>query len=115
MNVLTLAPPVEALARFGRALSDPTRARILLALNSRPRYPAELSDELGVSRQSISNHLASLRDCGLVVVRPEGRRSRYELSDIKLHHALTELLEVVLVVDPACACMDDIPGLKVDA
>ena len=93
----------QVLARFGHALSDPTRSRLLLALREAPGYPAELADLLGVSRQSLSNHLACLRGCGLVVTVPEGRRTRYELADSRLAHALGDLLGVVLTVDPA-AC-----------
>ena len=93
----------EVLARFGHALSDPTRSRLLLALREAPGYPAELAELLGVSRQGLSNHLACLRGCGLVVATPEGRRVRYELADARLAHALGDLLGVVLAVDPA-AC-----------
>lgn len=93
----------QVLARFGHALSDPTRARLLLALREAPGYPADLAETLGVSRQSLSNHLACLRGCGLVVATPEGRRTRYELADSRLGHALGDLLGVVLTVDPA-AC-----------
>jgi ArsR family transcriptional regulator, cadmium/lead-responsive transcriptional repressor len=89
----------QVLARFGHALSDPTRARLLLALREAPGYPAELADLLGVSRQSLSNHLACLRGCGLVVAVPQGRRMRYELADAQLAHALSDLLGVVLAVD----------------
>jgi len=74
----------------------------MLALVDGPAYPAELAERMGVSRQSLSNHLACLRGCGLVVAEPEGRRTRYELADPKLGTALTALLEVVLAVDPAC-------------
>lgn len=96
------------LARFGAALSDPTRARVLLALREAPGYPAELADLLGVSRQSLSNHLACLRGCGVVVAVPEGRRVRYELADQQLRHALTDLLGAVLTVDPdQCATSSD--------
>ena len=91
----------EVLARFGHALSDPIRARMLLALRETPAYPAELAELLGTSRQNISNHLACLRGCGLVVAAPEGRRTRYELADARLAHALGDLLGVVLAVDPA--------------
>ncbi len=88
------------MARFGHALSDPTRARVLLALRESPSYPSDLAELLGVSRQSLSNHLTCLRGCGLVVAVPEGRRSRYELADPRLAHALTDLMSVVLAVDP---------------
>lgn len=94
----------SVLARCGYALSDPTRARILLALRDAAAYPSDLADLIGVSRQSLSNHLACLRGCGLVVAAPEGRRMRYELADPRLGQALTNLLSVVLAVDPAhCA------------
>ncbi|MFD1811960.1 ArsR/SmtB family transcription factor [Rhodococcus gannanensis] len=95
----------DALARFGHALSDGTRTQILLSLRSGPGYPAELADQAGVSRQLLSNHLACLRGCGLVVAVPEGRRSRYELADARIGRALDDLLGLVLAVDPAC-CPD---------
>jgi ArsR family transcriptional regulator, cadmium/lead-responsive transcriptional repressor len=95
----------EVLARFGHALSDPTRSRLLLALRDGPGYPAALAELLGATRQNVSNHLACLRGCGLVVSMPEGRRTRYELADARLGHALGDLLGVVLAVDPA-ACPD---------
>lgn len=97
------------LARFGHALSDPTRTRILLALRDAPGYPADLADMLGVSRTNLSNHLACLRGCGLVVAVPEGRRTRYELADARLAHALNDLLGLVLATDPA-ACPTDEAG-----
>jgi ArsR family transcriptional regulator, cadmium/lead-responsive transcriptional repressor len=92
----------EVLARFGHALSDPTRARLLLTLRDAPGYPADLAELLGTSRQNLSNHLACLRGCGLVVAVPQGRRVRYELADPRLAHALGDLLGVVLAVDLAC-------------
>lgn len=95
----------QVLARFGHALSDPIRARLLLALRESPGYPAELADLVRTTRQNMSNHLACLRGCGLVVAVPEGRRTRYELADGRIGHALGDLLGLVLAVDPA-ACPD---------
>ncbi|WP_033314607.1 metalloregulator ArsR/SmtB family transcription factor [Streptomyces iakyrus] len=104
--MLVAATQAEVLARFGRALADPIRCRILLALRERPDYPAELADQLGISRTRLSNHLACLRDCGLVVAVPEGRRVRYELSDPRLAHALGDLLGTVLAVNTEITCPD---------
>jgi len=80
---------------------------VLLTLRDGPAYPAELAESLGVSRQVMSNHLACLRGCGLVVASPDGRRTRYELTDQRLAHALTDLLDLVLVVDPECCGGED--------
>lgn len=99
-RMLATATHIDALARFGHALSDSTRARVLLALRQSPQYPAELADELGVSRTKLSNHLACLRGCGLVVATPEGRRTRYELADSSIARALDDLARTVLAVDP---------------
>ncbi len=100
----------DALSRFGYALSDSTRTQILLRLRQAPGYPSELADAIGVSRQILSNHLACLRGCGLVVAVPEGRRSRYELADPRIGRALDDLTGLVLAVDPACCPAADADG-----
>jgi DNA-binding transcriptional ArsR family regulator len=87
----------QALALVGRALADDSRRRILLALADRHGYPAELAQRLGLSRSNVSNHLACLRDCGLVVPRFEGRRIRYELADPRIAPILGDLMSLVLV------------------
>ncbi|MGZ8801100.1 MAG: ArsR/SmtB family transcription factor [Mycobacterium sp.] len=69
-----------------------------------------LADRIGVSRQTLSNHLACLRGCGLVTVSPEGRRSRYDLADPRIAHALDDLIGLVFAVDPACCPATDEQG-----
>ena len=97
---------LDALGRVGRALADPTRCRILLTLLAGPAYPAQLAADLELTRGNVSNHLACLRGCGLVVATPEGRQVRYELADPHLADALRELAEVVLAVDPGHPDLD---------
>ncbi|GGX18468.1 ArsR/SmtB family transcription factor [Streptomyces lomondensis] len=104
--MLTIAPEVEVLARFGRALADPIRCQLLLALRNAPAYPSDLADKIGVSRPRLSNHLACLRDCGLVVAVPDGRRTRYELADPRLGHALDDLRTAVVAVQTDRTCVD---------
>lgn len=102
--MLTIASDTEALSRFGRALADPIRCRLLLVLRNGPAYPAEMAERLGISRTRLSNHLACLRGCGLVITVPDGRRVRYELADRRLGHAIDDLRAAVLAVatDPSC-------------
>jgi DNA-binding transcriptional ArsR family regulator len=102
--MLTIAPRAEALSRLGRAVADPTRSRILLSLMSAPGYSAQLARELGLTRTNVSNHLACLRGCGIVVAEPEGRRTRYEIADPHLTAALNSLVEVTLAVDRSAPC-----------
>ncbi|PXY28980.1 transcriptional regulator [Prauserella sp. PE36] len=105
--MLTCETRGAALARLGRALADPTRCRILVALLDGVSYPGKLAESLGLSRSNVSNHLACLRGCGLVVAAYEGRQVRYELADPHLARALGELVHVVLAVDTDKPCLDD--------
>jgi DNA-binding transcriptional ArsR family regulator len=104
-RMLTLVPEVEAMSRVGRALADPTRCRILLHLLDGPAYPAAVAASLGLTRPNVSNHLACLRGCGIVVASPEGRQVRYELVDAELAEALRHLVAVTLV--STCDPCDD--------
>lgn len=88
---MSLTVDLGVLHRVGTALADPTRRRILVELLAGPAYPTELADQLGTSRANLSNHLACLRDCGLVTATAEGRRIRYDLADPRLSDALTLL------------------------
>jgi DNA-binding transcriptional ArsR family regulator len=105
--MLTTAPRLDVMNRLGRALADPTRSRILLRLLEEPGYPARLAEELQLTRTNVSNHLACLRGCGIVVAVPEGRRTRYEIADGHLTAALESLVDVVLAVDDGTGCSDE--------
>lgn len=105
-RMLTLASRFDAMNRIGRAMSDPTRSRILLELLDAPGYPAQLAQSLALTRTNVSNHLACLRGCGLVVAAPEGRRTRYEIADPHLAAALRSLLEVAVAVEDGTECTD---------
>ncbi len=91
--MLTIASRLDVMNRLGRALADPTRSRIILTLLDRPAYPAELARDLDLTRSNVSNHLACLRDCGIVAAEPEGRKTRYEIADP--HLALLQRLAAV--------------------
>lgn len=79
---------LTTLGRVGTALADPTRRRVLVQLIEGAGYPAEMAEDFGTTRANLSNHLACLRECGLVTATAEGRRVRYELADQKLAEAL---------------------------
>jgi DNA-binding transcriptional ArsR family regulator len=107
--MLTCETREAALARVGRALADPTRCRILIALLDGANYPGQIAEQLGLTRSNVSNHLSCLRGCGLVVATYQGRQVHYVLADAHLAHALGELVQVVLAVEPAEDCQDEQP------
>src|SRR5712691_1639774 len=70
------AAPVETdlVAKYFRALGDPTRLRILLLLREAEELAVgELVTRLRVSQPKVSNHLACLRWCGFVKTRRDHR------------------------------------------
>jgi ArsR family transcriptional regulator, cadmium/lead-responsive transcriptional repressor len=102
-TVLKATVDLDALGRIGTALADDTRRRLLVELLDGPRYPSDLVDALDLTKANVSNHLACLRGCGLVVAEPEGRRVRYELADERFATALRQLTELALPPADGCA------------
>jgi ArsR family transcriptional regulator, cadmium/lead-responsive transcriptional repressor len=68
-------------AKLFRGLGDPSRLSILETLRGGPRTVSEIVAATGLSQPNASNHLACLRDCGLVRSEPSGRFVTYALSD----------------------------------
>lgn len=83
--------PPTATVRLYRALGDETRLRILRLLADRDRYLTELANELGLSKPTISHHLALLRTAGLVTVNEEGNLTYYTLRRDRVLDAGPEL------------------------
>jgi DNA-binding transcriptional ArsR family regulator len=95
------------LSRVGTALADPTRRRVLVQLIDGPGYPAEMAEDFGATRANLSNHLACLRECGLVTATAEGRRVRYELADQRL----ADGLRILAALDQPGTCASEVTGL----
>ena len=106
--MLINAARLDVMHRLGRTMADPTRSRILLTLLEGPEYPAVLARDLGLTPSNVSNHLACLRDCGIVVGQHQGRQTRYEIADPHLAQALTALVDTTLAVDEAAPCIDPV-------
>src|SRR5215467_3913362 len=63
-----------------RALSDPTRIRIVSLLEKDELSVAELQEITRMGQSRISTHLGLLQDSGLVQSRREGKRTFYRLT-----------------------------------
>ncbi len=79
----------EAMARYFRALGDPTRLRILELLLTGERTVSELMEAIEASQSRISNHLACLRWCRFVESERVGRNVVYRITNARLRHLLT--------------------------
>ena len=76
------------MSRVFKALSDPTRRRILELLRERPKSAGELADHFNVSKPAMSAHFAVLREAGLVDSQKHGKSVIYELQMSVLEDAL---------------------------
>ena len=61
-------------------LGDPTRREVFERLRSGPLSVGEIARDMPVSRPAVSQHLAVLKDAGLVTDRPMGTRRVYSID-----------------------------------
>lgn len=78
-----------------KALSDPTRLRLLLALRGRELCACQLVALCGLAGSTVSRHLALLHRAGLVVSRKDERWVHYRLPGREAPAAVREALDWV--------------------
>ena len=71
-----------------KALSDPTRRRVLELLRQRPMTAGELSEHFSVSKPTMSAHFNVLREADLVDARKQGTTITYRIKLSVLEDAL---------------------------
>lgn len=79
------ATTATQLARTFKALSDPTRLRIISALSHDEMCVHDLAATVGLSQSAVSHQLRTLREMRLVRFRKEGRHVYYTLDDEHVH------------------------------
>lgn len=75
---------VAVLAKFFRALGDPTRLRLLEFLMGGEHTVSECVLHVGLAQGRVSAHLGCLADCGYVEVRRAGRYAYYRTNEPKV-------------------------------
>mgnify|MGYP001826300793 CR=1 FL=1 len=78
-------------ARLMKAMSNAKRLLILCQLANAERSVGELATAVGLSQSALSQHLASLREAGLVGTRRESQAIFYRLQS----RAVTGILEAL--------------------
>ena len=78
-----------------KGLADPKRLLILNALRDGERSVTDLVDDLDIPQANVSQHLAVLRDRGLVTGRRDGQWVYYSLTSKKIVEAMDLLREVM--------------------
>jgi ArsR family transcriptional regulator, virulence genes transcriptional regulator len=86
----------ELQASMLRSLASAHRLRILHLLGAQPCEVNEIARDLGLNQAAASQHLAAMRNVGLVEAIRDGRTVRYRLADQQIL-AACELMRAVLV------------------
>ncbi len=81
--------------RVCKAIADPKRLFIIAALRDGELSVGDLAESLGVSHSNASQHLAVLRDRGIVTTRPSGTSVFYALRSQKILAAIDLMREFV--------------------
>jgi DNA-binding transcriptional ArsR family regulator len=89
------AQGLELKAKLFNGFADLSRLAILETLRDGPLSVTEIVAATGLSQSNASNHLACLRDCGLVTRDQRGRYVYYHLSDERVG-ALLGLADTLL-------------------
>lgn len=72
---------IDRASRSLKAMSHPLRLKILCTLGDREVSVQEIVDQVGTSQSNISQHLAILRDKGILAARKDANRVFYRVSD----------------------------------
>ena len=78
-----------------KGLADPKRLLIINSLRDGAMSVSEICDGLQIPQSNVSQHLAILRDKGLVVAEREGQFVYYSLTSKKIIEAMDLLREVM--------------------
>lgn len=90
------------MARIARAVGHPTRVRILRLLAEQPQCcGSELFAEMQLPQSTVSQHLAVLKESGLVHATPRGTSQVYCVTPEPLLEVLAEL-EALVEGHPVC-------------
>jgi DNA-binding transcriptional ArsR family regulator len=81
--------------RVFKALSDPTRRRVLQLLREGPRSAGELANHFAVSKPTMSAHFSVLVEADLIAAEKNGRTILYRLKLSVIEDALLEFAQTV--------------------
>jgi hypothetical protein len=98
---------IAALVRGFKALSDPTRLRLVAAMVDRGRCGQDLSAEVGVSPATVSHHLRVLGDAGLLLETRQAPFTFYQLDPTALSRIMQAMATPARVRGLAKVDVDD--------
>ncbi len=94
MNLLSEDEDIDRASRALKAMSHPLRLKILCTLGDTEVSVQDIVERVGTSQSNISQHLAILRDKGILASRKDANRVFYRVSDSRTLRLIGMMREV---------------------
>lgn len=85
---------ISDVSRAMKAMSHPLRLKILCVLDKQEVSVQEIVDKVGTTQSNISQHLALMRDKGVLRTRRDANRIYYRLSDARMLNVLAHVRDL---------------------
>lgn len=85
---------IEQAARALKSIAHPLRLKILCVIGGEEACVQEIVDAVGTSQSNISQHLAILRDKGVLLTRKDANRVYYRVGDARTLQLIGMMREV---------------------
>ena len=83
-------------ATISKTLANPIRLAILHTLKDGEKNVNDLTDIIGISQSNLSQHLALMRQIGIVSTRKQGTSVFYSVSNPKINEAFDTVREILV-------------------
>lgn len=90
---------IERASRSLKAMSHPLRLKILCTLGSEEINVQDIVEQVGTSQSNISQHLAILRDKGILISRKQANRVYYKIGDARTLRLIGMMREMFCASD----------------
>ncbi len=93
-ELITQDDDIERASRSLKAMSHPLRLKILCTLGDHEVSVQDIVEHVGTSQSNISQHLAILRDKGILASRKDANRVYYRVGDARTLQLISMMREV---------------------
>jgi DNA-binding transcriptional ArsR family regulator len=93
-ELITRDEDIDRASRSLKAMSHPLRLKILCTLGDKEISVQDIVDQVGTSQSNISQHLAILRDKGILDSRKDANRVYYRVGDARTLRLIDMMREV---------------------
>ena len=100
-NLIEKQEHIDLAARALKAIAHPLRLKIMCVLGDQEACVQEIVDAVGTSQSNISQHLAILREKGVLLTRKDANRVFYRVGDARTLKLIEMMREVFCGVSAA--------------